>query len=525
MRLPSVVSLCCVLFFITACNLEAAPTATPTQTATHTATATATATATDPATNTPTFTPSKTPTPTLSPTASNTPTITPTPTLSPTPSITPRPVVPFLSDQLELLDLDPAIQDGITNPLIAFTNSNDEVSISNPATAAPENPQQFLYFAPSGSRNRFTILETNSSVQDRIFVEKSGKAVAFFSPAGSAPGLYIANLQSGLPFSSRVWATQSLEQRGIISPPVWTDDGENLAVVLENGYSIDIFLFARDGSARVNLTNSGSFDMFPAFSPGGRYMAYVSDRSSCPSWNPADPEFCDLATQDTPLGGTVHLYDFQTEQTRELSDEYVTEPPRWITDELLVIAAGDGNDLLNPVRNLYLVNVRNNAIQRIVVNGDSGDTLYLSDAWAPDASALVVQRATIGDTSVVVFRPDGTVIRQRADFSFPRFGLRTAWSAAGDRIAFGGSDGSCPFGVRVANQAFEFVATGNPPPTMCDPVFAPDGSGLAFTGVITTLDGRLDVYSASANGFGVFNMTGDLDGSMNLIGWVGGQDS
>ena len=43
-----------------------------------------------------------------------------------------------------------------------------------------------------------------------------------------------------------------------------------------------------------------------------------------------------------------------------------------------------------------------------------------------------------------------------------------------------------------------------------------------ITGIIAEVDGRLDVYSATSNGFGAQNLTGDLRGTINLIGWIGG---
>ena len=57
---------------------------------------------------------------------------------------------------------------------------------------------------------------------------------------------------------------------------------------------------------------------------------------------------------------------------------------------------------------------------------------------------------------------------------------------------------------------------------MCDPQYSPDGEYLAFSGVNPRVDGRNDVYIASANGFGATSLTSDLRGQVKLIGWVGG---
>jgi Tol biopolymer transport system component len=58
---------------------------------------------------------------------------------------------------------------------------------------------------------------------------------------------------------------------------------------------------------------------------------------------------------------------------------------------------------------------------------------------------------------------------------------------------------------------------------MCDPAFSSDGAFIAFTGVNPRVDGRIDVYYANSNGFGANNLTVDLKGQVDFIGWVGGQ--
>jgi hypothetical protein len=334
--------------------------------------------------------------------------------------------------------------------------------------------------------------------------------------------MYVMNILTSTAFSTRVWNTTTLTQRGIYSAPTWTSDGEFLALTLQTGYDLDIFLYSRDGSRRENLTASGSYDMWPAFSPDGNYMAFVSDRATCPSWIPGEADFCDALDTPTPYGGTVHLMDLRTREVRQLSDQFVTEAPRWINSQSLVIAAGDQTDLLNPQRRLWLANITTNQIIPVQIPNEEDGVLYLSDAWTDDATTLLVQRASPISTDILLMRATGEVIRTRnADFSLPRFGLIADWSALGNRVVLGGVNGQCPYGIRVADERFDWVATGNQP-SMCNPVYSPDGRNLAFTGVTAEVDGRLDVYSANENGFGAVNLTIDLRGTMNLIGWIGG---
>lgn len=506
------------------CNLLAAPTPTPVPTETPFVESTVAATATTINTATATASPTATETSTLTPTITASPTETLIPTITATASVTPAAIPAFRSDQLNLITLPDNIRDGIDNALIVFTNSNDQTSIANIATAQPENTTEILYFTPRDSRNRVEIAILDSSTSGQIYPEPSGKALAYFQPSGTTPGLYILNMQTIAAFSNRVWNTTSLVQRGIFSRPTWTADGDSLAIVLQTEYAVDIFLYTRDGSDRINLTQSGSYDFYPAFSPDGHYMAFISDRATCPTWIPSEVNFCDVLSEETPYGGTIHLMDLQTREVHQVSDVFVTETPRWINNRLLVFAGGDQTNLLNPQRTLWIANVAVDTVNQVLLEGDDDSILYLSDTWSANGSRVLFQRATPSETQIILMNTNGTLIRGRGDdLNFPRFGMRADWSPLNDRIVIGGGGGQCPYGIRVAEpDTFDWVATGNQPVT-CNPVFSPDGLNLAFTGITSAVDGRLDVYSATANGFGAQNLTGDLRGTTNLIGWIGGQ--
>ncbi len=508
-----------LLILLSGCNAIAQPTPTPTVTATLTPSVTATNTATATVTPTPTLTATATQTPTATATATLTPSITPVP------SITPQSMVPFRFDQLTRLDIPESIRDGIDNPTLIYTNNNAQVSIENSATAQPENTAEVIYYAPADNpAGRIPIITLDTTVNGQIFPAPDGNSLAFFKSGGNAPGLYILNLTAGIPFGGRVSPLRNLVQRGLVSIPAWSPDGTQLAVVLDSGYDLDIFLYGVDGGGRTRLTASGAYDMWPAWSPDGTRLAFVSDRATCSSWRPGDPGACNPDTDTPPAGGTVHIYDLATGSVNQIADIYTTEAPRWINNRLLVIAGGDQNDLLNPERSLWRVNTAIDDVRRVALVGDTAgeNALYLSDTWSPGGSAVLVQRVTSSDSQILLMSDTGQLIRSRGDdLNFPRFGLVADWNATGDRLALGGADGQCPYGVRVAEAStFDWIATGNSP-TMCSPTFSRDGSRLAFSGVTSDVDGRLDVYTANANGFGARNVTGDLQGSNTLIGWVG----
>jgi hypothetical protein len=503
-----------------ACQSLAGPTATPTPTATHTPTLTSTPTATSTATLTPI--PSDTPTVTLTPTVTDTPTVTVTPTLTPTASITPLPAVNFLYDNWSIVDLPDSIRSGLNTPLVAFINQNDRDGVGDVRTPQPATNIQTLYFGSATSPGiRTPILQMNASTDNQVYVAPPGNAVAYFQqdPTGASTGLHILDVTVGI--SGRVLPIPSLLQRGFFNEPAWSPDGSRLAIALETGYALDIFTVSRDGSNFRNLTGHGSYDFWPSWSPDDRYLLFVSDRAQCPSWTPGDADACDPLVDPPPNGGNPYLLDVQSDEVRQLSSQWLTEPPRWISTRQVAFATGEPA-LGDPERTLWLVDVASGQERSVRLSGAFGDQVYLSEAWSPDGSVVVFQDASGTTNSVALMGVSGSLIGRTDELIFPRFGMSAAWSPDSTRFALGGVGGNCPFGTRVFDNAFTPIARGNPPPSMCDPVFSPDGLLIAFTGVSPRVDGRVDVYVANNNGFGAVNLTGDLRGQIKLIGWVGG---
>lgn len=505
-----------LLMIVTGCEALSAPTETPTPTATSTSTSSPTVTPTPTITSTPTSSPTATDTPTVTPTA----TASATPTLSPTPSLTPNAVYSFTYDNWAIIDLPDNMRTGISTPLIAFINSNDRDGVGDVRTPQPATNLETLYFAsPNTPGVRTTVLELDSTTNNQVFIAPNGAGIAYFQgePGGSTTGLYVIDVPNGI--SARVLPLNSLVQRGFYSPPVWNADGSQMAIAITTGYAMDIFTINRDGSGGRNLTNSGSYNLWPAWSPDNRYMLFVSDRARCPSWIPGDENACDALTDSPPDGGNLFIIDLDTLEVTQLSDQWITESPQWINSRLIAFSTGE--PAFGEVRRLWLADVTRGDAREVSLPGESAETLYLAESWAPNGSAVIAQR--VGSTNeVILMSASGTLIGQTGELSFARFGMAAGWSPDSQRVAVGGVRGQCPYGSRVLENDFTFLARGNPPPSMCNPVFSPDGSQIAFTGVTTGVDGRVDVYVTNNSGFGSVRLTGDLRGQITLLGWISG---
>jgi Tol biopolymer transport system component len=440
-----------------------------------------------------------------------------------TPSITALPVFGFVFDNWDVADVPAPIADGIPEPMLAFTSANNRQTIANIATAQPFTGVQTVYFvSPVGSRIRVPVLELISTRSLEVFPARPGNALAFVKTDDDprTSGLYILDLQNG--FSARVLPGENpLVQRGHYMPPDWSPDGATIAIAVATGYDIDIYLAGADGSPPKKISDKGSFDLWPRWSPDGRHIAFVSDRAICPSWIPGEANFCDALTRPPPTGGHVYLYEVASGRIWQLSDVEVSEAPRWISASLLTFASGNPFDLQNPQRRIWRANIETGVVREARAAGTSARASYLSDAWSPDGNRVVVQVADSA-TEILMLNVAGQILGRDSALDLPRFGMVASWSPDGERIAIGGTAGQCPFGIRVKNLGFGNVASGGPPPTMCEPQFSPDGQFLAFSGVNPTVDGRNDIYIASYNGFGATSLTRDLRGQVKLIGWIGG---
>lgn len=509
-----------LLLFSASCQALSAPTPTPTASATSTSTATITPTATH--TPSPTAVPPSA-TATDTPTVTATPSITPIPTAAPTSTITPQPTVGFVFDNWTLADLPEDIDSRLDTPLIAFINQNDRDGIGDARTPQPATNVETLYYVPpTNSAGRFPILQLPASTESQVFISQNGKSIAYLrdeSGGQGTGGLYILDMESEI--SGRILPITSLVQRGFPSQPSWSPDGSRLAIALATGYDMDIYAIGKDGSNIQNLTNSGAYDLWPSWSPDGRYLLFVSDRARCPSWIPGDANACDALTTPPPNGGSPYLLELATGTVTQLSGQWLTEAPRWLNATKIVFSSGDPT-FGDPERTLWIGDANTRQAREVRLADGSDGPIRLSEAWALDGSAVVYQNAGVSTTEIIAANVDGSLIGRTSELNFPRFGMMAAWSTDGTRIAIGGINGQCQYGIRVFDRNLDSVARGTPPPSMCNPSYSADGQWLAFTGINPRIDGRIDVYVATANGFGSANLTGGLRGAISLIGWVGG---
>jgi dipeptidyl aminopeptidase/acylaminoacyl peptidase len=350
--------------------------------------------------------------------------------------------------------------------------------------------------------------------------------MAYFVDSSFASGLYVLNLNSGT--STRILATSNLNPRGVPGDPVWSPDSKQMAIVLPNAYDLDLFVIAPDGSNLRDVAPSGGYEFFPAWSPDGQYLAFVSDRKACPSWEPNAPGSCykpDALPVDTGVfGGNLYMLDMTAPDPtpRLLSDKWIASTPHWISrDSLAFISSPPGT--LDAGSTLWYVDLRSGTEHRITDENPNGTTIF-GDTWSSDGNRVIYQE--VQTTSHIVMRDlTGKEIGRAPDtYNFPRYAFSAAWAPDNQHVVIGGAHNQCPYGMLVVDTSFKTQVTSPPNPGICTPLWSPDGKWIGLGGVTGgSGDGRYDIYVAEPSGYGTRAVSAKLGGLIALLGWVGGR--
>jgi Tol biopolymer transport system component len=461
------------------------------------------------------------------PTTSPSPTITSAPpslTPSPSPLPTSTPLAPprLAYDYYRSLEIDSTIANGLDRTWVSFRNINDRTEAVDVRTPQSETGLQTIYLARPDSGQRVRVLDVPVSVEDDIFWSPTGRHLLYFLREGpgvshAETGLYLVDLQLGI--SLRFYALTSLQPRGIAGHyPQWAPDGQRVLLVMANEYATDVYVINVDGTNLTNLTNTPSYDFWATWSPDGRQIAFISDRDTCSTWQPNLPGTCDHPNATPPTQGKLYVMNVQTGQVQKISDTLVSGPPDWINNQFVSVMSSNG-DLLNPATQLWVFDIEAGSSWMVT---PADGALYTAAEWQPGGANVVFQRAS--EDTVLLLTDNLGRIKGRLDrYSFVRYGVTLAWSPGGEYLAIGGTNGQCPYPIIVVRSDFQLLTAPSGQVLACDPVYAPDGRYIAFTGIRTSpgTDGVAGIYAANSNGLGAVNLASRLQGQVHLLGWVG----
>lgn len=237
----------------------------------------------------------------------------------------------------------------------------------------------------------------------------------------------------------------------------------------------DVWVMRGDGSDPKRLTNDGTNNQTPCWSPNGRLIAFVSDRDG-------NKEIYTVkADGTTPLNLTHHPAEDWT--------------PAWSPDGSTIAFSSyrDGN------WELYLMDA-NGSNQRRLTHNNAAD---YAPSWSPDGQRIAFQSNRDGNWEIYVIGIDGKgsqrLTNDEATDSAP------AWSPDGERIAFESyRDGNMEIYVMAADGTDVQNLTQDEYSNEHGPAWARAGTRVLY---YSNRDGGWDIYSMKADGTDRENLT------------------
>jgi Tol biopolymer transport system component len=176
----------------------------------------------------------------------------------------------------------------------------------------------------------------------------------------------------------------AIEGMGAIQGPSWSPDGRSIVFSGSEGGITDLFLYDVEAETTTRLTDDKNADFQPVFSPDGRYVAYVTDRSPETDFVRLTYAKFQLAILDLE-SGRVETLDLFGPKVKHINPQYSPDGKH-----LFFISDVDG------FSNIYRMEVETGAVDRItnVATGVSGIT------WS--APAMTMAQST-GEMAFSVF--------------------------------------------------------------------------------------------------------------------------
>jgi len=248
-----------------------------------------------------------------------------------------------------------------------------------------------------------------------------------------------------------------------------------IAFVSQVGRAKEIFVMDYDGERIKRLTNNGSLNLNPSWSPDGSEIAFLSYRSGRPEM--------------VILSSNGELRKAFPQQKGDLN-----LAPDWSPDGKLIAFTGsrDGNS------EIFVLRVSDGQVTRLTSN----PALDTSPSWSPTAREIAFVSDRSGTPQIYIMDAEGTNVR-RMTYEGAWNDL-PAWSPKGDKIAYCSRlEGHFDLFVRdLASQQSTRLTQG--PSNNEDPRWAPDGHHLVFA---SDRSGNYDIYEMISDGTGVRRIT------------------
>lgn len=255
-----------------------------------------------------------------------------------------------------------------------------------------------------------------------------------------------------------------------------------------SGTGSELYLMRPDGTRLRRLTGNRAREAFPRWSPDGRWILYVSDRS-----RPGDGRAWEIYVMRSNGRGL----------RRVTRNHWSEGQVAWAPSGKRIVFSSNRP----PGAGLWSMNLDGTGLRRLTANGSD-----LNPDWSPDGRTIAFARPSASGPSYALWliSPDGTNERQLTEpphFDDRRYAtdFQPEWSPDGRRIAFSRLylDRSLRPGLAVADiYAIRPDGTGLRRLTRQAgrhdwPAWSPDAKRIAF---VTTLGRRQSIDAMNADG-------------------------
>lgn len=210
-----------------------------------------------------------------------------------------------------------------------------------------------------------------------------GVDIRFHRPRWSPDGIHLmfeANLEGGGTLHLYVINADGRGLRRLgaqLQNGSWSPDGSTVVYTADSNGTSDVFVMNADGTNSRRLTHNPGPDYDPAWSPDGKWVAFVSRPSS--------------AADRTD----VWIMDASGGQQRRLSDGRSNAiSPAWSPDGKRIAVASDRDGQWE----IYALSVTDSSAERLTID----PSLDASPDWSPDGRSLLFNTTRSGPVEVWV---------------------------------------------------------------------------------------------------------------------------